>query len=224
MAQKKGIALFLVMAFLGAAALFLIEGKETEDTESGWELARQEDSREDMEQDAVEAAEASDEGSLTEKELPEDSVSGKEICVYVCGRVKQAGVYCLPEGARLAEVIHTAGGFSKKAAKEYLNLAQKAEDGEKIYVPSRKEARKMKNSQEPAAKSEKDNNSSGGKVNLNTAEKEELMTLTGIGEAKADAILTYRKEHGGFASLEELMQVPGIKEGVYRNICDFITI
>ena len=63
-----------------------------------------------------------------------------------------------------------------------------------------------------------------GKININTAGKEELMQLTGIGEAKAQSILDYREEHGRFTSTEELMQIEGIKEGVFNKIKDNITI
>ena len=63
-----------------------------------------------------------------------------------------------------------------------------------------------------------------GKININTAEKEELMTLTGVGEAKAQSIIAYREEHGGFQSIEELMQIEGIKEGVFNKIKEDITI
>ena len=63
-----------------------------------------------------------------------------------------------------------------------------------------------------------------GKVNLNTASKEQLMTLSGIGEAKAMSIIAYREEHGGFQKVEELMEVQGIKEGVFNKVRDRISI
>lgn len=61
-------------------------------------------------------------------------------------------------------------------------------------------------------------------VNINTAAKEELMTLPGIGESKADAIIAYRQENGGYRNIEELMQISGIKEGVYSKISEYITV
>ena len=63
-----------------------------------------------------------------------------------------------------------------------------------------------------------------GKVNLNTASKEQLMTLSGIGEAKAASIIAYREEHGGFQKIEELMEVEGIKEGVFNKVRDQIRV
>ena len=66
--------------------------------------------------------------------------------------------------------------------------------------------------------------SSDGKININTADKEQLMTLPGIGESKAAAIISYREKHGSFRSVEELMEISGIKEGVFQKVRDMITI
>ena len=71
---------------------------------------------------------------------------------------------------------------------------------------------------------EKAGSTSDGKVDINTAEKNELMTLPGIGEAKADAIVRYREEHGTFQKIEDLMEVEGIKEGVFQKVKDQIKV
>ena len=65
---------------------------------------------------------------------------------------------------------------------------------------------------------------SGGKINLNTASKEQLMTLSGVGESKADAIIKYREANGGFKAVEDIMNIEGIKEGVFNKIKDDICI
>ena len=88
-------------------------------------------------------------------------------------------------------------------------------DGQKIEVPSREDAKALKEQQEQQE---------GGLVNLNTAAKEQLMTLTGIGESKAEDILDYREQNGGFRTKEDLMQIPGIKERVFEKIKDQITV
>lgn len=204
MTQKTGIFICLAIACFGACVLLAVNSREQTQESAGWDLTIQEDSMKTQEDEEAEEA--------SEQCADQDSL--EEIYVYVCGSVKHSGVYCVPEGARLADVIDAAGGFSKRADKEYLNLAQKAQDGQQVYVPSKKEKQKMQVKQEE----------SNGKVNLNTASKEEFMTLAGIGEAKADAILAYREEHGAFSSIEEIMQISGIKEGVYQKICDSITI
>lgn len=219
------------------------EFQETGKTEESGGNGVLTETKQSGEKGSSEGMEAQNEaGKMISAAVSEEKAAEKEICVYVCGKVKNPGVYCFSEGARLSEVILAAGGFSGKAAEEYLNLAKKAEDGQRVYVPSKKEVRNLKDGTGDEAQAE--NAGEGlsktiseekaeevsaekildGKVNLNTAQKEELMTLTGIGEAKADAILAYRKEHGGFASTEELMEISGIKEGVYQKLCDFITV
>ena len=121
------------------------------------------------------------------------------------------------QDARTVEL--SAGGLKEGAAAESLNQAQEAQDGQQIYVPSIEEA-----SGGEASEAGVPAEASDGKMNLNTAAKEQLMTLTGIGEAKAAAIIRYREENGGFRSIEELMEVEGIKEGVFNKIKDQIKI
>ena len=141
--------------------------------------------------------------------------SGDRVFVYVCGEVKSPGVYELPEGSRIVDAVEAAGGMTEAASGTWLNLAEPVSDGQKIEVPSETEAAELEKEQQEAQ---------SGLVNLNTASAEELMTLTGIGESKAEAILSYREEHGGFEKPEELMEIPGIKEGVFEKIRDQVTV
>ena len=108
-----------------------------------------------------------------------------------------------------------AGGMTEEAAAYALNLARIAVDGEQIYVPDAEEIQ---------GQSILSGSGYEKKVNINTASMEELMTLTGIGEAKAESIIRYREENGGFQSIEDLMEIGGIKEGVFEKIKDDITI
>ena len=160
----------------------------------------------------------------------------EEIYVHVCGQVQNPGVYLLPAKSRMFEAIDAAGGLLAEAADELLNQAAQVEDGQQIYVPSRQEAmqgtagQNMSNSGEdgqgisnPAALGSQPA-ADDGKVNLNIASKEQLMTLSGIGEAKASSIIAYREAHGGFQRIEELMEVEGIKEGVFNKVKDQIKV
>ena len=164
---------------------------------------------------------------ISEEELEEKGVSGDEdgmekdgiekegIFVHVCGEVVHPGVYELKAGSRVYEAVKAAGGMSENAAQNFLNQAEILEDGQQIYVPSEEEI--------------SDTDSENGrtddcKVNLNQASKEQLMTLPGVGEAKADAIIRYRSEKGNFRSIEEIMEIEGIKEGVFKKIEDWITV
>ena len=151
------------------------------------------------------------------EETPEHAV--KTIYVYVCGQIQNPGVYMLPEGSRVYDLFALAGGFTEVAATEYWNQARLLVDGEMIYVPSKEEVKDR-----TFETNENGTTKKSDKVNINTASKEELMTLPGIGESKAAAILAYRQENGPFSSLEELMQVDGIKEAVFSKIKVYIEI
>lgn len=149
-----------------------------------------------------------------EDEEAEEKALAK-ICVYVCGEVRNPGVYELEAEARTAAAVEAAGGMTEEAAESWLNLAEHLADGQKIEVPSREQEEKLK---EEALAAE------SSLVNLNQASAEELTTLRGIGESKAEDILKYRETHGGFQTIEELMQIPGIKERVFEKIKDQITV
>ena len=150
------------------------------------------------------------------------SVEEESIAVHVCGQVKKPGVYTLAKGARVSDAIDAAGGLAKEAAGDFINQAQKVEDEQQVYVPSQEEAKESPKEvqQETSNDSHLENK---GLVNINQATKEELMTLPGIGEAKADMIISYREEHGRFATIGEIKNISGIKDGVYNKICDLIT-
>lgn len=173
-----------------------------------------------------------EEKKAEKKKTEEESENqGKESVVYVhvCGQVNVPGVYELPKGSRIYEAVAAAGGMTDQAAGERLNQAAAVEDGQQIYVLSKEEAAKnakpaggeagILDASIPGMPQAED-----GKVDLNTATAEELMTLSGIGEAKAEAILRYREEHGGFQKVEELMEVEGIKEGVFHKIKEQVKI
>lgn len=142
--------------------------------------------------------------------------SKAQIWVHVCGEVKNPGVYSLSADSRVFDAIEAAGGFTKNADETSLNLAQSLEDESKIYVGSKKD----KKSDEAAA----DTGDSTGKVNLNTATIEELMTLPGIGEVRARAILDFREKNGNFQKVEDLLEVEGIKEGIFQKLESLIAV
>ena len=130
----------------------------------------------------------------------------KKIWVYVCGAVNAPGVYELKEDARLYEAIELAGGVNQEAAPEVLNQARVLADGERIYVPKQDEAESY-SLQDQGLESNAGTADTRGKININTAGKEELMTLPGIGEAKAEKILRYREQLGGFHSTRQLKEI-----------------
>ena len=169
-----------------------------------------------------EAVVSKDNQALSEAE---SSAKGdKLIYVYICGSVKNAGVYALPEGSRLIDLFHKAGGLTKQAAMEYWNQAQILEDGQMYYVPTKEEAKAYQISVSDQYEGAQNSDVSDEKININTASKEQLMQIPGIGEAKAQAILAYREREGAFSCIEDVMQVEGIKDGVFEKIKNYIKV
>ncbi|MGI5988995.1 MAG: helix-hairpin-helix domain-containing protein [Lachnospiraceae bacterium] len=150
---------------------------------------------------------------------PESALVTQEPCtvvVYVCGEVENEGVYTLPAGSRVTDAIEMAGGEKDGADLKQLNLAETVSDSQKILVPRAAEDENAGNTGEQQE--------TDGRIDINQAGKSELMTLPGIGEAKAEAILQYRSENGAFASPEDIMNVPGIKQSAYEKIRDRIKV
>lgn len=140
--------------------------------------------------------------------------------VHICGEVISPGVYELEEGSRVFQAVEKAGGFTEDAAREYLNMAERISDGMKIVVLNKAEA-------EAAALEETalPKEATGPlKVNLNTATKEELMSLKGIGESRAEDIIRFRESHGDFKKIEDVMKVSGIKDAAFEKIKEDITV
>lgn len=145
--------------------------------------------------------------------------------VHVCGQVNAPGVYEMELGNRLYEAVELAGGFSPEADSQYLNLAQEITDGMKIEVPTREQAAKWTASGLPAASAGMGTApGQAAKVNINTAGREELMTLSGIGAARADDIIRYRENYGPFLRIEDIMNIPGIKDAAFQKIKDSISV
>ena len=148
------------------------------------------------------------------------------VYVYICGEVAAPGVYELSEDSRIYEAVDAAGGFTENAARESINLASKVSDGMQITIYNKEEAASLPAGGTSAGKNSGQDQMSGSSslVNLNTATKEELMTLKGIGEAKAEDIIRYREKSGGFKKIEDIMKISGIKEAGFQKIKDNITV
>ena len=159
----------------------------------------------------------------TESGQKEDiPLEAEKIWVDVCGEVQKPGVYCLEPGSRVFEAVSAAGGLTDAAEARSLNQAELLQDGQKIVVLNREEAKARREAKQSGQDS--DNGENTGLVNLNTASKSELMSLPGIGEVKAQAIITYRESHGKFNSIEEIKQIDGIKDSVFEKIRDKIRV
>lgn len=168
----------------------------------------------------------------------ESSSASDKLCVYVCGAVVNEGVYELPPDSRVSDALRMAGGYSDEALKGYVNLAEKLNDGERIYIPNKIEIDDLNilidqdasaskgaskgTSEEGTETGSKSNED--GMVNINTADAATLQTLPGIGETKATEIIAYRDEHGAFGSVEDIKNVSGIGEGTFSRISSRIKV
>lgn len=225
-----------------------VEQKELKDTESGKASLAVTDLASETSPDSTES-----EGISKKKaEITESDQSSamqqpvsQTIYVDVCGAVVNPGVYELSSDSRVFQAIEKAGGYLPGAAASYLNRARSLSDGQQIYVPTQEEvdSQTIPLTQDETAQdgmvqegtaqtgTVADNTAdgtgttqAGQRINLNTADVSQLSTLTGVGESKALAIIAYREENGPFTSIEDIMNVPGIKEGTYEKIKDKIAI
>lgn len=135
----------------------------------------------------------------------------EEIFIHISGEVNYPGLIKLSKGQRLYEAIDIAGGMTEKADLNQINLSLVLNDQDKVYIPSKDEnVNFIQTNSTPL-------------ININTASKEELMTLSGIGEKTANSIIEYR-EKNGFNKIEDIMNVPGIGEQKFLQIQEHINI
>ncbi|WP_252502890.1 helix-hairpin-helix domain-containing protein [Sporosarcina sp. Marseille-Q4943] len=160
-----------------------------------------------------------------QEEQPIESIetAPMTIMVDIQGAVKYPGVYSLMEGDRLIDAIHAAGGYLADADSRMLNHAMKLPDEFFIYVPREGEEVDFSGSSGSSHLQLGGVSKDDGKVNINTADAQELMTIPGIGPSKAAAIIQYREEHGLFASPEAIMEVSGIGQKTFDKLESFIT-
>lgn len=239
--MRKYIYLIFLAIFFGiSGVLYLITWNNSKNEQLQFDESKVEESAYSYENGSAESVsgfEARESGESFEKHTQNST-----IYVYVCGYVNEPGVYQLDVDARMYEAIDAAGGATDEGSLDYLELAKEVYDGQRIYVPSVEEISTMPGSY---AKNEStyespnvannvsgyvSNNVSGSignngeKININYASKEQLMTLTGIGEARAEAIIKYRESHGYFKQIEDIMNISGIKQAAFDKIKDFICV
>lgn len=160
-----------------------------------------------------------------------------KVIIDIKGEIVNPGVYELTDKNNVNDAINMAGGLTKNSDTSNINLSKKLKDEMVIIVYSKKEIENMKKSNENTCEpcnnacitSEDENSKLTSKesksiINLNTATKEELLTLDGIGESKANAIIDYRNKNGPFKNIEEIKNVSGIGESAYEKLKDNIEV
>jgi len=158
------------------------------------------------------------ETSSTNLKAIEPNTELAKICVYVCGCVINPGVFELNENMRVYQAIEMAGGMTEYANYNYLNMAEYLIDGQKIYVPDMNENLSSQVSLQTL------DDSSNTLININSATKDQLMTLPGIGESRADDIISYRTTNNKFETIEDIKKVSGIKDAAFNKIKDLIVV
>ena len=148
---------------------------------------------------------------------PARTATAAQLYVNVVGAVRRPGLYRLPEGARVADALARAGGVTRRAQVELVNLAARVADGEQVVVPRRGAAGGA-----PVATGG-GGAASSGPVHLNSATIEQLDALPGVGPVTAQKIVDYRQEHGGFKSVDDLDAVPGIGPARLENLRGLVT-
>lgn len=184
-------------------------------------------------------------------EIIDDGINAEEILlsVDIKGAVKNPGVYKLNEGTVVNDAINISGGLLDTASTEYINLGKRITDEMVIIIYTNDEIKEMtegstsikvidtecicpkiennaciEDSQKYTNSEVINNSISSDKISLNNASKEELMTLNGIGESKANAIIEYRNTNGSFKNIEEITNVKGIGNSIYEKIKDKLTL
>ena len=180
-------------------------------------------------------------GSTDRTELSDaSSEEAKTLVVHICGAVSAPGVYELPAGSRIIDAVEAGGGFLPEAEEACCNLAEEIVDGCQIYIMTKTESCADGQTEKKAGiqtspdsdmqttdRNVRSNSATAlenGLVNLNTADVAALMTLPGIGESRAKAIISYREQHGAFAQIEDIMKISGIKQAAFSKIKDKITV
>lgn len=143
---------------------------------------------------------------------------GARLVIHVAGAVRRPGVYKLAPAARVADAVERAGGARRRADLAGLNLAAQLEDGRQVLVPERAPRGAAAAGSAATAPAE------GQPLNLNSATLEQLDTLTGVGPLTAQKILDFREERGGFGSVEELGEIPGIGDVRLATLREEVTL
>lgn len=170
-----------------------------------------------------------------EEEGQKEDSEDKKIIVDIKGMVASPGVYEVNSTARVNDVITMAGGLIEGADTTLINLAKIVADEMTIIIYSKEEVtEKLKDeicvcecpliTNDACINNSSSSVNEGALININTATKEELMTISGIGEAKADDIIKYRESNGNFKSIDEIKNVSGIGDSLFEKIKDYITV
>lgn len=226
--HKKELIMGLIILIIISISIFLIIKYKPK--------SKKESKKETIEKNIVEEKEK-------EKEEKEKAEKEEEYKVDIKGAVITPGLYSLPKSSRVIDVINKAGGLKDNANTTPINLSLKIKDEMVIIIYTNEEVENFVKTKEKEARMIKECNEFNnlrndacintksnketkveGKININTATKEELNTLPGIGSSKAKSIIEYREKVNGFKEIDELKKVEGIGEELFAKIKENIII
>ena len=203
--QKIGIGIFLLILILVCSIIYFKNKSSLPDDEIKKNRVLVEETEKDN------------------SEIKKDDIESSTVKAYICGFVKNPGVYTLKKGDRLEDLVKLSGGFTDEADSKSINLASVVKDQDYFRILSKDEVASsgivVQNNipQNPQGEEEE-------KININTATKEELKTLPRIGDALSDRIIDHRTNKGNFKSIEDLKDVSGIGDKMLENIKDKIKV
>ncbi len=203
------VAIGIVVVAIGARYLLAGQGPDEDVAASGVPL--------DALATSPEAAAAGQEGIAASP----SPTAAPEVVVDVVGAVVSPGVYRLPADARVCDAVDMAGGATSTAELAGVNMAARLTDGQQIVVPEQGTAGAASAT---AGTGTAASAASGAPVSLNTATLEQLDALSGVGPSTAQKIIDYREEHGGFKSVDELKEVPGIGDAKFASLKDQVVL
>ena len=178
---------------------------------------------------SAEASDGDEDASVQTSEYvgADRSLSDGTIFVDIGGAVKTPMLAELPDGSRVDDAIQAAGGLKTEADLSNINRAEFLTDGQKVFIPSLaldEDGNVIEGSVSSGAESNLGSPAATSKVNINTADSEQLQTLSGVGPATAQKIIDYRQSNGSFSSVEDLKNVSGIGDKTFEKLKDDITI
>ncbi len=218
--MKKFLLILIGISIVLGGTIFILYKNNKEEKEEVVDIFKEEEKEETVEE--------------LPKEEKKEEVS--TVIVDIKGNVNNPGVYEVENGKRINDVINMAGGLTVDADTSNINLAKIVKDEMTIVIYSKEEVLEKYKSEvcicdcpyitNDACITETSNeeNNTSNLVNINTANVDELMTLPGLGEAKARSIIEYRTKNGNFTSIESIKEVSGIGEAIFEKIKDYITV
>lgn len=196
------------------------------------EVLNQEENNIENSDNLIEQEDMSEKNSTEKQKNRYENLKGK-IVVHITGAVQKKGILILPEGARIADAIDSAGGSTEVADLDEVNLAYVLQDGQKIYIPNKEDKVKLESKVYITSESgnnviiqtvSTEKNGGNGKVNINTATQNELENLPGIGPSIASRIIEYREQNGKFEKIEDLQNVKGIGDAKFNTIKEHVMV